>query len=533
MNRAGGFPLGLRFPWAVSAAVALVVLLAALAAPASRAATPAPSVTDLLSRYAHAIDNAGVPDLERYVVIGTLAGEGLTGTFRSWHDGERDRDDQTLGPRSESIVQVGERIYMRDANEDVRELRGVLLRRAKTERFINSGEFARRPDRSTYRGTARIGGLATFLLEVSPVGGQPETLYLDAESGLPARIAYDDDDGRTTVDLGDWRSVNGHRFPFHVVVSNGDHEFDLTETTTAIDPSANIPAGTFEPPRSRAIEMAAPETLPLTLRESHLYVPVSIAGVTYTFLIDTGAANVLVDARVARAAQLHEEGTLEASGSTRTGGLHVAKLADLAIGSAHLRDLVVSTIDLGGATSGAFRIDGILGYPFFASATVRIDYAKSTMTFGPPGSLPPSGARLDLELDRALPEATLRLNGDVDGQFVVDTGDAAEMLLYRPFIDRYPGVVPYSDSTRRSYGLGGPTSSYRTSLDRLDIGGSALYHTEVDVMQATSGAFADRFTAGNIGLGLLKKFVVTFDESAGALYLERGALFDDGRDRVR
>ncbi len=74
--------------------------------------------------------------------------------------------------------------------------------------------------------------------------------------------------------------------------------------------------------------------------------------------------------------------------------------------------------------------------------------------------------------------------------------------------------------------------SYRTALDRLDIGGIALFHTEVDVMQATSGAFADRFDAGNIGLGVLKNFVVTFDDSAGALYVERGSLFDDGRSRA-
>jgi hypothetical protein len=509
-----------------------LALLCVLALAPSRAAT-APDVVDLLARYAHAIDDVGAPQLGRYIASGTLSGEGLTGTFRSWHDGERDRDDQTLGPRSESVVEDGEHLYLRDANGDVRELRGVLLRRAKTERFINSGAFASEPKRSVYRGTAKVGGRATFMLEITAPGGQPETLYLDAETGLPARIAYDDDDGRTTIDLTDWRGVDGHRFPFHAVVSNGDHEFDLTETTTAVEPGGVISADTFKPPRSRTIEMSAPETVALTLRESHLYVPVRVAGATYNFLIDTGAANVLVDARVAREAKLHEEGSLQASGATRTGGLHVARLDDLAIGGGHLRDLVVSTIDLGHATSGAFRIDGILGYPFFASATVRIDYAKNTMTFGPPGSLVPSGTRLELELDRALPEATLRLNGEVEGQFVVDTGDAAEMLLYRPFVDRYPGVVPFSASGRRSYGLGGVTSSYRTSLDHLEIGGMSLYHSEVDVMLSTRGAFADQFAAGNIGLGLLKNFVMTFDENAGALYLERGALFNDGRDRVR
>ena len=50
-------------------------------------------------------------------------------------------------------------------------------------------------------------------------------------------------------------------------------------------------------------------------------------------------------------------------------------------------------------------------------------------------------------------------------------------------------------------------------------------------MLATSGAFADRFDAGNIGLGLLKNFIVTFDLTDTEMYLERGPDFDDGRAR--
>ncbi|MBD5607072.1 MAG: hypothetical protein IAI48_18605 [Candidatus Eremiobacteraeota bacterium] len=51
-------------------------------------------------------------------------------------------------------------------------------------------------------------------------------------------------------------------------------------------------------------------------------------------------------------------------------------------------------------------------------------------------------------------------------------------------------------------------------------------------MTATRGAFADRFDAGNVGLGIMKNFIVTFDEPHAAMYLERGADFDDGHTRV-
>ena len=499
---------------------------AAIAAP-----PPAPTVPQLLAKYVAAVDEAGAKPLDRYVASGTLAGDSLTGTFTSWHDGNCNRDDQVLGPRSESVIGCGTGLYLRDSNGNVRELRGILYRRGLTDHFIESGDFAKEPERSTYRGTAKIDGRNTYMLDVTAKGGQTETIYLDAETGLPDRMAYDDDDGRTTVDLSDWRSVNGHRFPFHSVVSNGDRAFDLVGVTTSIVPEAAVPAGTFVPPPSRSIDMPRPATIAVTLRDGHLYVPVTIHGATYNFLIDTGSANVVIDERVAKAAGLKEEGVLQANGAARTGGLHVERLDDLQIGTGHLRDIIVASLDLGSATAGAFHIDGILGFPLFAAATVRLDYAKSQMTFGPPGSIAGEGAKLDLDLDRSIQETSATLNRDVQGQFVLDTGDGAEMLLYKPFVDRHAGIVPITDTSRSSYGVGGATSSYRTTLDWLQIGGISVYHVGVDVMLSTSGAFADRFDAGNIGYGVLKNFILTFDDRSGTLYLERGAAFDDGRSK--
>jgi hypothetical protein len=46
---------------------------------------------------------------------------------------------------------------------------------------------------------------------------------------------------------------------------------------------------------------------------------------------------------------------------------------------------------------------------------------------------------------------------------------------------------------------------------------------------ARAGAFADRVDAGNVGLGVLKNFVVTFDLGQAAMYLTPGAEFDDGQ----
>ena len=277
--------------------------------------------------------------------------------------------------------------------------------------------------------------------------------------------------------------------------------------------------------------MDGSDVQPLAWHDGHLYAPVRIGGRTYTFLLDTGAQDILIDKHVAADLKLRPIGALEASGASRTGGLQVVQLDELDVGSGRLRDLVVTTIDLGESTAGAFRIDGVLGYPFFASISARIDPANRSMTFGPPGSLSLSGERVPIELDRSFPEVQVVLDRSLSAPFILDTGDAAEVLLYKPFVDRHPGIVPFTSVSRRSFGIGGETESYRTALDELEIGSIPVYHADTDVMLATAGAFADRFDAGNVGLGVLKNFVFTLDYANEAVYLERGPTFDDGRLR--
>ncbi len=210
-------------------------------------------------------------------------------------------------------------------------------------------------------------------------------------------------------------------------------------------------------------------------------------------------------------------------GAVRSGGMRIARLARLTIGTAALDDLVVSTLDLGSA-SGRMRIDGILGHPFFASSLVQLDFAHHLMRFGPPGSFVPAGDRIALDTDREIPEAVFRINGALDAPFIIDTGNSGEVLLYGPFVERHPGVAPAAGAGAGSYiGIGGADRTYRTRLDAFQLGSTTLTDQSADAILAKNGAFADRIDAGNVGLGVLRKFLVTFDFANGAMYLERRA----------
>ena len=70
-------------------------------------------------------------------------------------------------------------------------------------------------------------------------------------------------------------------------------------------------------------------------------------------------------------------------------------------------------------------------------------------------------------------------------------------------------------------GVGGSDRSYSARVSSLRLGQTALQNQDADVIVAKNGAFADRIDAGNVGLGLLRKFVLTFDYANHALYLER------------
>ena len=491
-----------------------------------------PSLATLLRNYERAANDPAATELNELTISGTIESGGLKGTFMTWRESGRERTDEHLSPRDERTLRLGDRFWYRDPDGNVRELTGSLARRARTEYLIDSGDFARRPDRCILRGRSVVHDRPAYIVDVAAEGGETETLYIDARTWLPARIAYDEDDGRATIDLSDWRSVAGHRFPYLSVESDGDHLFDTIRTTLAVDAPAAIDPATFAVPAGRTIEMSAPETVKLAYHDGHLYAPVSIAGQTFDFLIDTGAQSVLLDRRVAAKLGLAGAGAFEASGASRTAGLQFTVLPELRIGTrGKLSGLVATTLDLAASSGGVLHADGILGYPFFAAANVRLDIAGREMTFGPPGSVTTQGTPLPLDLDRGLAEVVLRLNADVAAPFVIDTGNSADLLLYKPFVNGHRGIVPFSSIRHDSYGIGGAASSYRTVLDRIDFGAISVYHVDTDAMLAGGGAFADRFDAGNIGLGVLKNFILTFDYAHAALTVERSAEFDDGRTR--
>lgn len=466
-------------------------------------------------------------------VNGVLSGAEMEGSFHSWQTEGKSRYEEHFGVREETSLRVGDTEYVINQSGNVRELHGLLQRRQRTEDFIDSEDFVSKPQYDTFGGEKELpGGRSVYELVVSPPGGQPETVDLDAKTLMIDRISYDEEDGTATEDYFDYSKFAGVLVAQREVDSNGDHAYDITRFANAIDVDRPIASETFVVPQTEMVATDKPITVPLSEHQGHYYTKVRIGSHDYTFLIDTGAQAIVLDSRTAAQAGIHPEGQLEVSGATRTGGLGVARLDAIEIGGAKLPVRIVSVLDLRGAT-GQFDADGVLGYPFFAAAEVTIDPIAKTMTFAKPGALHAQGTPVTVDVDRQLVELDGKVNG-ADGRFVVDTGNSTELLLFEPFLRAHPYLIQFQ--TRHfanDYGVGGSAAAVEAIVDELDFGNYRLFNRYANLMLTQQGAFADKFDAGNIGMAALRNFILTFDLANSKLYFQRDSAFDDGRYRTR
>jgi PDZ domain/Aspartyl protease len=113
--------------------------------------------------------------------------------------------------------------------------------------------------------------------------------------------------------------------------------------------------------------------------------------------------------------------------------------------------------------------------------------------------------------------------GSLSAHFDIDTGSRSALDITSPFVaanrlrDRFPkGAVAVT-----GYGVGGPSRSHVVRMPSVAIGSITINDPVVDLSEARAGSFSDPNYDGNVGSGLLKSFVVTFDYTRRIMYLKR------------
>jgi hypothetical protein len=139
-----------------------------------------------------------------------------------------------------------------------------------------------------------------------------------------------------------------------------------------------------------------PVTVPFELLKSgHLAVMVKVNGKgPYKLIFDTGAPITLINNRVAREAGLLKG--LPKPVFTMFGSMGEVKIKKLEVGEQAAEDVSAVVMDhpvLEQISRKLGRLDGIVGFAFFARFQVTLDYQAKKMTFVPNGYKPPDVMR--------------------------------------------------------------------------------------------------------------------------------------------
>lgn len=484
---------------------------------------------------------------ERWAQVGEIRSQatveegGLRGRERRDRDTRRGRyvTHSDVGVNKGSTGFDGTQSWMRDEKGLVNVLDAATARRqAITDAYLaRNGWFApasRDPATMSWLGEQHEQGRRFQRVRVTPAGGDPVEAWIDADTHLLARLSREGDDGfTTTTSYTDYRTVDGLRLPFRERDSNGQASYDSTRTILHVEvlPQA-VDADFAQPPSvisdARIDGGLASATVPFERYGGLILVELAIDGhAPLPFILDSGGLNLLTP-DAARALGIRGEGRQAIQGvGTQVQSLQVADVGRYRLGPVQLEqqrflivDLPLLLTDRGERPA----IAGLIGYELLRRFTTRIDYDRQQLTFTAAGGLrDAAGANvLPLSFDGRTPMVHARVNG-IEGVFMMDTGDSGDLTVFAPFATAHRIALDGKISASHSGGVGGIIENRHGQVASFALGPRALLDVPTTLSAPETGVFASEQLAGNLGQGILSRYVVTLDYASRRMQLQHGA----------
>jgi len=465
-----------------------------------------------------------------------LTGQGLTGTDTSITDLRTGNSVEryTLGPASGAQGFDGSDAWEQGPNGEVNlQKGGDGLQLALNTAYQNANLWWRADfggAKVNVLANESCGGSTCAVLEITPKGGLPFQAWFNRSSHLLDRTVLHVGARTTTVLFSDYRSVDGVRVPFRIVVDNGHgQQYLQTVAVTSVTFLPEQPVATYAPPASHIEDVAIAHgatqtTFPFRLLNNHIYTDAWVNGQgPLLFIVDTGGENILVPS-TARALGIKSEGAMAGTGvGDKAVSVGLAKVQLLKVGDADFRDQVLYVMDFIPNDVEGVDIEGMLGFTVFKRFVTRIDYGKHEITLIEPDHFDPedAGTPIPFVFNGDLPEVEGTFDG-IPGKFDIDTGSRASLTLTGPFAKQHglraanpKGVVAVD-----GWGVGGSSRSYVTRGRELAIGPVKIPGVVTALSLQKKGSFASPSYQGNIGGGVLKRFIVTFDYANHVMYLK-------------
>jgi len=257
----------------------------------------------------------------------------------------------------------------------------------------------------------------------------------------------------------------------------------------------------------------------------------------FNFILDTGVGQMLItEPSMVDSINLVSKRTVKISGFGEGEDYEAYITSPLNVTmpgvESHFISAAILKKDLFGLSGYAgMHIHGLLGYEFFSHLTVKVDFADSLITVVKPGKFNGfrNGTKIPISIENGRPyiettvtcedgtETTRKLIVDLGAGHAMSLENVTDKSIYsQQFIAGNLGV-----------GLKGLISGYIGRIKAIDLGKYKLKNLIASFPEdtATKGTSIPR--DGNLGVDLLKKFVVVFDYANGFMYLKSSAGYNN------
>lgn len=259
----------------------------------------------------------------------------------------------------------------------------------------------------------------------------------------------------------------------------------------------------------------------------------------FNFILDTGVDPLIItDSSIVDASQLTNLRKVKINGNGEGDEItaYISNNITAKVGASTMQHVptVILKDDVFNLSSYLGRkIHGLIGYNFFNSFIVKINYVQSRVSFSVPQTRKKlKWSKLDLEFLDNKPYINVDLQipdlGSIKAKLIIDCG-ASHALSLESYKE---GVFPLPNPNFQAnlgVGLSGKINGNIGRINSIKLGNYDLKNvlTSFPNYNDVAAKTKQKQRTGNLGADILKRFTVIFDYQDGAMYLKKNTHYNE------
>ncbi len=473
---------------------------------------------------------------------GTVRFDGLQGTFKSWEKRPlKYRTEEDYSILSQVQGDSGTSAWLLDTNQQLLIFRDEqTLKRRQISIRLDRYEHLD-PDSPyfslTFAGISDVDSKDCYEVVLSnTINSDTTHFFFGADSLYIVKTVVHQPDMEMTTIYDDFRTIDGIVIPFYEhtrympwekVEETKTTRYTMNEQVADTFFAVPVPKKDFQFQNNQTSA-----TIPFIFKENLIYLPVTMAGDTRYWVLDTGASMSVIDQDYAQSLGLKMDGSIKGYGFGELFTLSFAEIPSFKVETIHFDQQTFYVSQGLTARSYEPEIYGILGYDFLSRFIVEVDYDTRNLTFHLPESFVYKG--LGEVLNAPLKYRTFSIPVILDGKYksrwTIDLGSFQSSIHY-PFAEKN-NLLERPGAESVSQGMSSISFERTTEFGCLAIGSFLLDTPLIAIpVKKGKGATALGEVGGNLGNSILKNFHLFLDYPGQKIIMEPGRNFNALRPR--